>query len=220
MPFYEMSEEDFNSIDESVRSKAKPYEPEDVSGLKNKANQLLSEKKDAETKLAEALAESKNLRTQLEKGGKVDPDLAAKLEDSEKRRAEAENLLAEYKTTAKREKLSNAASSIANELTKHTGRAKLLTEKLSNRLDFDDKGELVVLSEDGKPTVSTVDELKASAKRDYDFLVDAPNASGGGAPGGQGGAGSPKTMTRSEFDKLAPGAAAKFFKDGGKLVDD
>lgn len=50
-------------------------------------------------------------------------------------------------------------------------------------------------------------------------LMKADAASGGGAAGGKGSNGSAGTINRSQFDKLDHGARKQFFANGGKLID-
>lgn len=52
------------------------------------------------------------------------------------------------------------------------------------------------------------------------FFISAANNSGGGASGGAGGGGGGKTMTRTAFDALDPGAKVAFGKEGGKVVSE
>lgn len=66
---------------------------------------------------------------------------------------------------------------------------------------------------------SVADHVKEWAGSDAGKkFVAAPQNSGGGAPGGKGGE-QGKTMTRTAFDALDPGAKMAFSKEGGTLVD-
>jgi hypothetical protein len=50
-------------------------------------------------------------------------------------------------------------------------------------------------------------------------LIIGSRAAGGGPPGGNGGGNNSKQMSRNDWQKLDGGAKAKFFADGGKLID-
>lgn len=195
----------------------KSYQPEDVSGLKNKANTILTEKKAAEARAAELEAKIKNLKVS-------DPDkgsdkLQSQLEDAMNQLVEQRNAYSALQNEVKQSKIYGEASKLAASLTKDTRRANLLSEKIGARLDIDGD-KIVVLDSNGNHTVSSLDDLKASIKQDYDFLVDGSSAAGGGAEGGSGGAAKTKQISRSEFDKMGHPERASFFKDGGTVVSD
>ncbi len=57
MPYVEIEDEIYNGLEDDFKSKLKVYQPEDVTGLKDKANTILSEKKALEVELAQAKAD-------------------------------------------------------------------------------------------------------------------------------------------------------------------
>jgi hypothetical protein len=118
------------------------------------------------------------------------------------------------------QKISAEAGKIASQLTKNVQRADLLSEKISQRLTIVD-GEIRVTDENGQLTVSTIDELTASIRGKYDFLVDGTQASGGGAARSDGRAeGRSLEISRAEFEGMNHAQRADFFKSGGTIFDD
>lgn len=75
---------------------------------------------------------------------------------------------------------------------------------------------------DNKGTPMTIEELVATMKKEPIFLAafEGSGAAGGGAQGANSTQGDNKTMLRSIFDKLDPGAKSAFMADKGKLVND
>ena len=116
-----------------------------------------------------------------------------------------------------KQQVASQAGQVASELTKDVARAKLLTEQISSRLSLVD-GEIRVLDVNGNLTVSTVQELTQSIKAEYPFLVDGSQAAGGGATGGNSGAGDTKQVSRAEFDGMDAVKRMKFVKSGGKII--
>ncbi len=215
--YIEIEDDVYNGFDDDLKGKLKPYKPEDTSGLKNKANELLNEKKALEAQLAESQAEIKKLKVNPPKGD--DTKLQSQLDDAMSKLTESQNQYAELQNTMKSEKRNSEAMKIASELTRDNKRANLLAEKIANRIDIDN-GNVVVLDANGNPTVSTTAELSSQIKSEYDFLVDGSQASGGGAKGGSGGAAGAKQATRTQFDGMSQSERASFVKDGGKVVND
>ena len=190
---------------------------EDLTGLKNKVDELLGEKKALEKRRNE---ESEQARLAAEQKSKESGDFK-QLYESQKQ--EAERFKTELETLNERVKtqsLSAEASRIAATLTKDTARARLLTRQIESRLRLTDEG-FKVTDEAGNLTVSTVDDLTANIKTVYPFLVDGSQASGGAASGSKGGAGdSQKQVTRSAFEGMGQVERAAHAKAGGKIVDD
>jgi len=60
--------------------------------------------------------------------------------------------------------------------------------------------------------------LTQSIKAEYPFLVDGSQAAGGGATGGNSGAGDTKQVSRAEFDGYNAVKRMKFVKSGGKII--
>jgi len=187
---------------------------EDVSGLKRKIDELLTEKKSVQQKANEADEQAKaELAAKLKNAN----DYEQLYNSSESERQKASEELATLKANLQQQQVASQASTVASKLTKDTARAKLLSAQIESRLSLVD-GEVRVLDTNGNLTVSSVEELTASIKAEYPFLVDGSQAAGGGATGGNSGAGDAKTVSRADFDNLGQTERSKFFKAGGKII--
>ena len=187
---------------------------EDVSGLKRKIDELLTEKKSVQQKASEADEQAKaELAAKLKNAN----DYEQLYNSSESEREKATVELATLKANLQQQQVASQASTVASKLTKDTARAKLLSAQIESRLSLVD-GEVRVLDANGNLTVSSVEELTASIKAEYPFLVDGSQAAGGGATGGNSGAGDAKTVSRADFDNLGQSERSKFFKAGGKII--
>jgi len=222
---YSVSTEEFETLDDSQQGLYSQGEDgytlnvqgvprEDVSGLKRKIDELLTEKKTVQQKASEAeeLAKAET----AEKLRKAN-DFEQLYNSSESERQKASEELATLKANLQKQQVASQAGQVASSLTKDTARAKLLTEQISSRLSLVD-GEIRVLDGNGNLTVSTVQELTQSIKAEYPFLVDGSQAAGGGATGGNSGAGDTKQVSRSEFDAMDAIKRMKFVKSGGKII--
>lgn len=190
---------------------------EEVAGLKAKNDELLAEKKAAQRAKEELDAKA---RAEQERYAKENGQYQ-ELYESQKQEADTlRRKIEEMNQQVVRQKVQSEATKIAASLTKDVSKAKLLEEKLSQRLALMDN-EIRVTDESGQLTVSSVDDLVTSIKTNFPFLVDGIQSSGGGATRSQGGAdvGS-KEISRSDFDSLKQADRAKFIKDGGKVYDD
>ena len=222
---YKVSEESFDTLDDSVKGLYSQGEDgytlnvdgvpkEDVSGLKRKIDELLTEKKTVQQKAIEA-EESARLET-AEKLRKAN-DFEQLYNSSESERQKAAEELATLKANLQQQQVQGQASKVAASLTKDTARANLLSQQISSRLSLVD-GEVRVLDTNGNLTVSSVEELTQSIKAEYPFLVDGSQAAGGGATGGSSGAGDTKQVSRSDFDAMDNRKRMSFVKSGGKII--
>lgn len=197
MAFYEVPDDfDFNSIGDA-KAVFKPFKPEDVSGLKAKANEILTEKKAIEAQFSE-------LQAQIKKQKVTDPDgsgVQSQLEDAMNRLKEREEALENLKKDVRKSKINGEAARIAASLTKDARRAALLAEKIAARLELDGD-KIVVLDANGKHTISGTEDLASTIRKEYDFLVDGNQASGGGAIGGSGGAANTNTSGMTARQKI------------------
>ena len=222
---YSLSTEEFGTLDDSQQGLYSQGEDgytlnvegvpkEDVSGLKRKIDELLTEKKAVQQKASEA---EELAREGAEEKMRKANDFEQLYNSSESERKKASQELATLKANLERQQVASQAGQVASSLTKDTARAKLLTEQISSRLSLVD-GEIRVLDGNGNLTVSTVQELTQSIKAEYPFLVDGSQAAGGGATGGNSGAGDTKQVSRSEFDAMDATKRMKFVKSGGKII--
>ena len=222
---YSVSTEEFGTLDDSQKGLYSQGEDgytlnvegvpkEDVSGLKRKIDELLTEKKTVQQKASEAEELAKaEAAAKLRKAN----DFEQLYNSSESERQKASEELATLKANLQKQQIAGQAGQVASELTKDVARAKLLTEQISSRLSLVD-GEIRVLDVNGNLTVSTVQELTQSIKAEYPFLVDGSQAAGGGATGGNSGAGDTKQVSREEFDGMDAVKRMKFVKSGGKII--
>ncbi len=222
---YKVSEESFDTLDDSVKGLYSQGEDgytlnvdgvpkEDVSGLKRKIDELLTEKKTVQQKAIEA-EEAVRLET-AEKLRKAN-DFEQLYNSSESERQKAADELATLKANLQQQQVEGQASKVAASLTKDTARANLLSQQISSRLSLVD-GEVRVLDTNGNLTVSSVEELTQSIKAEYPFLVDGSQAAGGGATGGSSGAGDAKQVSRADFDAMDSRKRMSFVKSGGKII--
>lgn len=222
---YKVSEESFDTLDDSVKGLYSQGEDgytlnvdgvpkEDVSGLKRKIDELLTEKKTVQQKAMEA-EELSRLET-AEKLRKAN-DFEQLYNSSESERQKAADELATLKANLQQQQVEGQAGRVAASLTKDTARANLLSQQISSRLSLVD-GEVRVLDTNGNLTVSSVEELTQSIKAEYPFLVDGSQAAGGGATGGSSGAGDTKQVSRADFDAMDSRKRMSFVKSGGKII--
>mgnify|MGYP003633260872 CR=1 FL=1 len=199
-------------IAEAVAAHTQAQIDASITGLKSKNDELLAEKKRVQRERDEAA----NL-------AKSEAEEKAKASNDYKQKNEADQLKAkmeELNTNIKRGQIKTTAAKIAAGLTKDTARASLLEQQIGARLTLTDDG-IKVLDDSGQLTVSTLDDLTATIKTAYPFLVDGSQANGSGATRSQGRAdGGRKQVSRSDFDVMAQSERAKFVKDGGKVISD
>lgn len=118
----------------------------------------------------------------------------------------------------------NVAAQIANEIGLD-GSSQILIPHIKSRLaaeQRDGKFVTVVRDAEGKPSASTLDDLKAEFTGNAIFapVLKGNKASGGGAGAGKGGgAAGVKTIKRSEFDALDAAGKASHLKAGGAVID-
>lgn len=208
----QLAEKFKETLDKTLEEKV----AEEVAGLKAKNDELLAEKKAAQRAKEELDAKA---RAEKERYAQENGQYQ---ELYESQRQEADGLrkkIEEMNQHALRQQVKSEATKLANSLTKDVAKAKLLEEKLSQRLTLME-GEIRVTDDSGQLTVSSIDDLVGSVKTDFPFLVDGIQATGGGATRSQGRADVGfKEMSRSEFEGMLHADRAKFLKDGGKIFD-
>lgn len=192
------------------------FEDSEAIGLRQKVEQLLTEKKEAERK-ARQIEEA--ARAEVEEKAKAAGDFEQLYKSLSEKYNGLESQYTGLQNEIKRGAVVNEATRIANSMTRDTARAKLLTEKLAARLSVTDDG-LKVLDQSGNLTVSSLDELTHQIKTEFPFLVDGSQASGGAAQGSKAGGSDSKMVTRSEFDSMDQFARSEFVKTGGRISDD
>lgn len=149
-----------------------------TSGLKNKVDELLGEKKSATQKAREA---QERLELEAEQRAKEQNDYKSLFESSQQKAKEFETKYAELNNNILQEKVNATAMGISAELADGNN-AKILSEFVKRRVTYKD-GQTIVLSENGDPTVATIEDLKKEfvGCGMYDSLLRQTKANGGGA---------------------------------------
>jgi len=201
-------------------------EKEDLSGLKNKVDELLREKKAASQKAREAAEEADAARLEAAKKGNDTEALDKSWQDKfNAREIELKKELEELSGTLVKLTSGQTATKIAAEIAVQ-GSADVLLPHLERRLrtEFREGSPVtVVLDKDGKPSAMSVDELKAEFQNSAAFapLIVGTKANGAGRTGGNESSGAGvNEVSRSEFDRMNQAQRANFAKNGGKLKDD
>lgn len=200
---------------EDLQAQVKAFEAEKAKILANR-DEVLGELKTFKQKAREAEEAAEAARKEkLQKEG----DHEQLYKSSEAEREKLANQLQELQNNIYQEKVGNQAMKLAAEMADGYN-AELLAEQIQKRLKYTDDG-VKVTDASGELTVSSLDDLKAEFKNSERFqaLLRGNQASGGGAPGGKGGA-DHKQVTRSQFDSMDHAKRSKFVKDGGKVIDD
>ena len=201
-------------------------EKEDLSGLKNKVDELLREKKAASQKAREAAEEADAARLEAAKKGNDTEALDKSWQEKfNAREVELKKELEELSGTLVKLTSGQTATKIAAEIAVQ-GSADVLLPHLERRLrtEFREGSPVtVVLDKDGKPSAMSVDELKAEFQNSAAFapLIVGTKANGAGRTGGNESSGAGvNEVSRSEFDRMNQAQRANFAKNGGKLKDD
>ncbi|MEO8640956.1 hypothetical protein [Pseudomonas sp.] len=176
-------------------------QPEDVSGLKSKVQELLDEKKAADKARKDAEEQARLEREEnARKSGNVEELEKSWSEKYNRREAELNGMLEQERGTLSTQirdlTVGRTATDIASALA-IPGSAKALLPHIERRLSVEQregKPVVVVLDQQGKLSAATLDELKAEFANDVAFapLIAGSKASGGGANGAGGGGGAPK----------------------------
>lgn len=199
MPYIEVSDEQLKQFDPN--GELNIYTPEDTTGLKKKANDILAEKKLLEVEVMQLKTDLKSAKAA--KPADADAEaLQSKLDDAMTQIDDWKGKYSGLQDDIKSKTLDSEAQRIAGSLTKDTNRANLLMQQIRNRLSLDGEN-FSVLDESGKPTISTIEELTGQIKTAYPFLVDGSQATGGGAQGGSGGAAAYKKFNEYNGSELA-----------------
>jgi len=203
-------------LEEKLQEFTQTQIEEQVQGLKAKNEELLAEKRRAQQEKEKIDAEAKAERERIA----AENGQFKELYESQKEEAnQLRSTIEQMNQAVAQQKVQTEAQRLASSLTKDVARAKLLEKEIGQRLQLVD-GEVKVVDESGQLTVSTLDDLSATIKQSYPFLVDGSQAQGGGAARSQGGADvGAREMSRDDFEQLNPQKKAEFMKSGGKLVD-
>ena len=194
-------------------------QPEDVSGLKSKVEELLGEKKAAEKARKDAEDQARLEREEAaRKSGNVEELEKSWSEKYNRREAELNGMLEQERGTLSTQirdlTVGRTATDIASALA-IPGSAKALLPHIERRLSVeqrDGKPVVVVLDAQGKLSAATLDELKAEFANDTAFapLIAGSKASGGGAAGAGGGGGAAKGKIGGTKEERQAAIASRF----------
>ncbi|WP_226456111.1 hypothetical protein [Pseudomonas sp. AF03-9] len=194
-------------------------QPEDVSGLKSKVEELLGEKKAAEKARKDAEEQARLEREEAaRKSGNVEELEKSWSEKYNRREAELNSMLEQERGTLSTQirdlTVGRTATDIASALA-IPGSAKALLPHIERRLSVeqrDGKPVVVVLDQQGKLSAATLDELKAEFANDTAFapLIAGSKASGGGAAGAGGGGGAAKGKIGGTKEERTAAIASRF----------
>lgn len=194
-------------------------QPEDVSGLKSKVQELLDEKKAADKARKEAEDQARLEREEAaRKSGNVEELEKSWSEKYNRREAELNGMLEQERGTLSTQirdlTVGRTATDIASALA-IPGSAKALLPHIERRLSVeqrDGKPVVVVLDQQGKLSAATLDELKAEFANDTAFapLIAGSKASGGGAAGAGGGGGAAKGKIGGTKEERQAAIASRF----------
>lgn len=194
-------------------------QPEDVSGLKSKVQELLDEKKAADKARKDAEDQARLEREEnARKSGNVEELEKSWSEKYNRREAELNGMLEQERGTLSTQirdlTVGRTATDIASALA-IPGSAKALLPHIERRLSVeqrDGKPVVVVLDQQGKLSAATLDELKAEFANDTAFapLIAGSKASGGGAAGAGGGGGAAKGKIGGTKEERTAAIASRF----------
>lgn len=195
----DLSNDSANQVDDQKTDSAAEIAAlkESIAKLEANSAELLSEKKQEKEKREKVEREAEAARVEQ---AKADNDYKQLYESSLSELETQKNINSESLKQTEKADIRKEASKLAHELTKHTGRAEDLTEKIAARLKRID-GELKVLDGSGQLTVSSLSDLKSDIAIKFDWLVDGSQASGSGAPGNNGSKQAPAKNEQAEAAK-------------------
>lgn len=172
-------------------------EREESKSYKTKAQELEQARKDAEDN---SLKEKQEFKTLYERTEQEKRELAEKYSS--------------FQSQIQAKDIETEALKVSSQLTRDTKRAELLKKEVMAFTKYGDNGPYFEIGGIQVDQAKVLDHLT----KEYPFLVDGNQATGGGAAGSGSGASGVKTVTRSEFDKMSNGDRMAFMKDGGKVT--
>jgi hypothetical protein len=194
-------------------------QPEDVSGLKSKVQELLDEKKAADKARKDAEEQARLDREEAaRKSGNVEELERSWSEKYARREAELNGMLESERGTLSTQirdlTVGRTATDIASSLA-IPGSAEALLPHIERRLSVeqrDGKPVVVVLDKQGRLSAATLDELKEEFANNTAFapLIAGSKASGGGASGAGNGGGAAKGNIGGNKDERTKAIASKY----------
>lgn len=189
----------------------------EVLTLRARHEALMDETKKAKRKAdeeAQRAAEAKHEKL------KKDGEFEQLYKSADQRAKELEAQLKAKDEARAREIEKNEAMKLAAQLADGYN-AELLTEFLVKRIKYTDEGLIRALDADGNLTVLGLDALKKEFESSNKFksLLRGSLATGGGAPGTNGGANSASAVDKKTFDSWSAKAKQDYMRNGGKVND-
>lgn len=196
---------------ESYRAKG------DLTDLQNKLQNVSSKLSEYETKEKERETAKQSADEQAKiKGGRAEEiieDLKRQLGETKK---DYEERLSKVNADV-RAKDKQATIKELSAVATSSGKA-ALERLMSQDLDFDNDGGLIVLDSSGKATGKTIEQYKTELANLYPSLVSGVQSQGGIANGATGGgATGAKKMSRQDFEAIPQRKRMDFIKSGGKV---
>lgn len=169
---------------------------EEFEKVLNNKNQILREKKEMQSRLAEFEAQEETRKQEeLEKQGKYQEALTTEREKLKSTQDELLQLQAEIRNKT----LHESNYGIATELTKDTRRAKLLEQQIAAYAVYE--GGAVSYELNGTPIQK--EQLIEHLREEFDFLVDGHGGSGAGASGQPRGGAATKAFNEMNSSELS-----------------
>ena len=189
-----------DQVKQDIKDSGKTYTEEEVqkmideqvSGLKNKVDELLGEKKSASQRAKELEEQQKQ---QEEERLKEKEQFRELYEREQEAKRELQDKYEEFQHRIQKETINSEATKLAAELTRDTARGELLQEKAAQYAKYSDDG--VVFELGGVPVGK--EKVLAHLREKSPFLVDGSGATGGGAVGQQNGGAVSTTKSFSEM---------------------
>lgn len=198
-----------------------------LTGLKKKVEELLTESKAAKKKARAAVSEAEQARMEAAKQGN-DTEALHKSWESKftTRESELQERIGKLTKTIVGLTSGQAAAQIASEIAIQ-GSASVLLPHIELRLRTetreDGSVETIVLDKNGQPSAMSIDELKKEFQNSASFapLIVGTKANGAGRTGGKdSGGAATQEITRASFDSMSQVERSQYVKNGGKIIDD
>jgi len=221
---YKISKAEYEALDAAMQALYKamgddfvltveglPTGGDDLDGLRNQVQTLLTEKKEEKRKRDAAEAEQRRLQEESQRAnGEYEQLYTSSQQALEQERAR----LAELTASIERRDLTSAASKVSSSIADGEN-AEILAEFVQRRLKIVD-GQVKVTDAAGNLTIASLEDLAKEFQQAprYAALVRGTQANGGGAAGGKGG-GATKTwdqmtgMERVELRRTNPAEHAR-----------
>lgn len=189
-----------------------------VEGIDDGAELKEALRKEREDRKA-ASGRAKELEDQMSKAQREqqekNQEFQSLYENEQKEKKALEEKYSTFEQRIQSKDIDAAALKVGSQLTRDTKRAELLQKEIRSFTKYGEDGVYFEIGGIKVDQNKVVDHLT----KEYPFLVDGNQASGGGAGGSGSGATGSKTVTRAEFESMDNGARMTFTKDGGKVVE-